>query len=118
MSDLLDAMGMPAELVRITTTGGAEPAEGAKGWRLPKAALAASLLLLVEADRLRWVAEWPEAGTLAAELGAFQVRVTPGLCAGYGHPAGQHDDLVLALHIACRAGEHAALPLSWVLRSA
>ncbi len=105
--DMLAAANLPAELVPITITGGTRVTRDGDGYGVPKRDLVAALRLPLDARRLRWAAELPEARTLERELTGFRAKITAALHDSYGHRDGEHDDLLLALARAVWAGEHA-----------
>jgi hypothetical protein len=102
--DLLRDRGLGPVPVWITA---GERAEGVgDGWRVPKRDLVAVVQVLLQTGRLKLAAGLPEVVTLAGELRAFSVKFTPGGRDVYGvWREGQHDDLVLALALACWWGE-------------
>jgi len=69
---------------------------------VPKRDLVSTMSFLLEGRRLKIAEALPEAPTLTRELGEFQRRVTP---AGHDQYASwresTHDDLVLAVALAC-----------------
>lgn len=86
--------------VAITITGGTEATATPDGWHVPKKDLVAALSLALQSGALKIARSLPEAETLAAELGNFQVKVTPAANEVYGAwREGTHDDLVLAVAI-------------------
>ncbi len=68
--------------------------------RVPKKALLRPLVATTEAGRLKVARDLPEAEAFQVELLAFQRRIT-----ARGHDAfqgvGEHDDLVIAVALAC-----------------
>lgn len=71
-------------------------------WHIPKKELVAVLQAGLQEGRLKIASELPEAATLAAELANFQARITGAGNETYGAwREGTHDDLVLAVAIAC-----------------
>jgi hypothetical protein len=63
--------------------------------------LVGQLQALLHAGRLRIAKSQPEAAALAAELQDFRASFTDAGNAIFGARTGRHDDLVLALAIAC-----------------
>jgi hypothetical protein len=92
----------------ITITGGdsVTKAEG-EGLRVPKRDLASAPLVLMQNSQLKIASEMPLAETLRNELLNFKVKINIAT----GHDSyeawreGDHDDLVLAVAMACWAGE-------------
>ena len=102
--DLLWVAGMQA--VNITITSGQRAAGGLNSWRVPKRDLVTNLQVLLQSHRLRVAADLPLAEALTNEMLDFRVRVSDAGRDSWG--AGrEHDDLVLALAIACWYGERA-----------
>jgi len=67
-----------------------------------------TVAVLLEQRRLEGAADLPETPTLTEEPAGFQARVTAAGHDQYGAwREGQHDDLVLAVVLACWHGEHA-----------
>ena len=101
--DLLWQAGMPA--VSVTITGGQRVSGGNFAWGVPKRDLVTNLQVLLQSHRLRIAADLPLADALADEMLDFRVRVSD---AGHDSWGGRdHDDLVLALAVACWLGERA-----------
>lgn len=105
--EMLGARGLAPTPVWITAAERAEPAPGG-GWRVPKRDLVGQLQVLLQSGRLKVAAALPEAGRLVEELLGFSLRFTPaGRDVYTAWREGAHDDLVLALALACWAAEHA-----------
>lgn len=85
-------------------------------WRVPKRDLAGAVHTLLESGRIRIANRLSEVATLRAELENFRVKITltghDRYEAGGGEEwrEGAHDDLVLAVAIACWVGESQPLP--------
>ncbi len=86
--------------VAVTITGGRFTSYDGRMWRVPKQAILRPLVAATEAGQLKVAKGLPEAEALQAELQAFQRRITE--C---GHDTfqgiGEHDDLVIAVALAC-----------------
>jgi hypothetical protein len=98
--DLMRASG--ARPVAITITGGKTIAAAKGGLRVPKRELIVNLAQLLESGRLR-IGDLPCAEDLILELLQFQVRINRRT-KRESYQAGkknQHDDLVLAVALAC-----------------
>jgi hypothetical protein len=107
--DLLRQADIGAVILPVTITAGqqATPAPGG-GRNVPKRELVSSLLVLFQSRRVRIARALPEAPLLAKELEGFKVRLTAAANETFGaDTAGQHDDLVIALALACWVGENA-----------
>ena len=100
--DLLCQAGLNP--VAVTITGGdAAKQEAHNHWRVPKRDLVSVLqVLLLQSGRLKIAETLPEAPRLVQELLAFRVRITATDHDTYGAwREGAHDDLVLAVALAC-----------------
>ena len=108
--EMLRSAGLGCELHAITITGGERATchSGMRGteWSVPKQDLLSGVQLLLEQGVLRIARDLREAGSLVKEL--LDVRTTVRTTAGSrgqmrvgadGH--GEHDDLVIALALAC-----------------
>ena len=106
--EMLGQAGLGCEVTAVTSTGGSKSAvRGIGGWyTVPKRDLLAGLLVLLERGDLRIAGGMAGLGSLLRELKDMQVDVTAkGALKMGADGAGQHDDLVIALALACwRAG--------------
>ncbi len=86
--------------VAVTITGGRFTSYDGAMWRVPKKALLRPLVAAMDAGRLKVAKGLPEAEVFQRELQAFQRRITE-----HGNNAfegvGEHDDLVIAVALAC-----------------
>ena len=100
--DLLRAGRLPCALTAVTITSG-EKAEGwGQEWRVPKKDLIAGVRVLLESGQLKIQRALKEAETLVRELGDIRAQVRPGGRTRLGADGtGQHDDLALAVALAC-----------------
>jgi hypothetical protein len=90
--------------VGVTIHGGDRVVmEGAMNYRVPKRDLVASVQTLLQNGNLKVAADLPEAATLRRELQNFRVKMDPKTAHdSYSHwREGDHDDLVLAVALAC-----------------
>src|SRR6266487_771535 len=105
--DMLERARPRARLVPITITGGYEPIRDGQGWHVPKRDLVSTAQVLLQGRRLRVAPSLPEAATLVRELETFRVKLSD---AGHDSYAAwretDHDDLVLAVSLACWVGEN------------
>ena len=100
--DLLRTAGLRCELIPVTITGGEKESANGSGWNVPKRDLIATLQVLLEKNELRVAKELEEAGSLVRELLDVKSRETGGGKARLGaEGTGEHDDLVIALALAC-----------------
>jgi hypothetical protein len=102
--DLMRRSRMGCEICEVTITGGEHASAGAVSgkWNVPKQDLRTGLQVLLEQGDLRIARRLREAGSLARELG--DVRATQkrtGRVRLGADGCGQHDDLVIALALAC-----------------
>jgi len=115
--DLLrDISPPPWYLKPITITGGHTVGEGAdRSKHVPKKDLVGCLQILLQAGRLKIAKSLPEAAILVKELENFRVKIT--VAANESFEAwrdGDHDDLVLAVALACWQGENGAYSWNWL----
>ena len=90
----------------ITIHGGSAVSydpSGRRGYRVPKRDLVSAVQVLLQNRRLKIASSLPEASTLKKELLNFRVKIDPATAHdSYEHwRDGDHDDLVLAVAIAC-----------------
>jgi hypothetical protein len=93
--------------VAITITGGNTVSREASGYHVPKRDLVTTLQVLFQSGRLKVAGSLPEARTLVNELLNFKVKINVKT-AHDSYEAwreGIHDDLVLAVSLACWYGE-------------
>ncbi|MCL6472539.1 MAG: hypothetical protein K6T91_06955 [Firmicutes bacterium] len=89
--------------IAITITGGNSVSSGEGGYHVPKRDLVSTLQVLFQTGRLKVAAGLPEARTLVEELLNFKVKINVKT-AHDSYEAwreGIHDDLVLAVALAC-----------------
>ena len=100
--DLLREAKLGCELAAVTISGGERESVVGGVFSVPKRDLIAGVQVLLEQGELRIARDLPEAGALVREL--LNVRMT---ISGSGRVhlgadgAGEHDDLVIALALAC-----------------
>ncbi len=107
--DMLRAVGLSP--VAITVTGGDAVNRDGRDYRVPKRDLVSTVSVLLQAERLKIARALPEASTLTSELTAFKVSISLSGHASFGNDVGPwrenpHDDLVLAVALACWLGEN------------
>jgi hypothetical protein len=104
--EMLRSAGLGCAINAVTITGGdreySHPVGVVAGWSVPKQDLMAGVQVALEKGELRIARRLPEVGSLVREL--VDVRATPGRAGRIrigadGH--GEHDDLVIALALAC-----------------
>jgi hypothetical protein len=103
--DLLRRTPMPVSLEPITITGGHSVVDANDGSKhVPKKDLVGCLLVLLQSRRLKIARMLPQADALVRELNNFRVKVTAAANDTF-EGEGQHDDLVLAVALACWVAE-------------
>jgi hypothetical protein len=90
-------------VVPVTITGGQVVTRGEDGsFHVPKKELVTCLQVVLQSRRLRIARRLHEAAILVRELQQFQVKITAVAHEAFGvWREGQHDDLVLAVALAC-----------------
>jgi hypothetical protein len=101
--ELLRSAGLGCGVTAVTITGGEKTTGSGGAWCVPKRDLIAGVQLALEKGELRIARHMKDVGALVREL--IDVRVTAGLGTGKvrigADGSGQHDDLVIALALAC-----------------
>ena len=95
------------EPIAVTITGGDSVTGGPGGLRVPKRDLVGAAQVLLQSKRLKIAEELEHTPALVRELLEFRMKIDP-VTAHDSYSAwreGAHDDLVLALAIACWYGE-------------
>ena len=95
----------------VTITGGDTVSSDGSDYRVPKRDLVSVVQVLLQSKRLKIARNLPEAQTLTSELLAFKVSISLKGHDSYGNDVGPwrenpHDDMVLAVALACWYGEH------------
>jgi hypothetical protein len=97
--------------VAVTITAGETVSRDGAAYRVPKRDLVSVLQVLLQSGRLKIADAIPEARLLVQEMLAFRVKITTNAHDTYGAwREGAHDDLVLAVALACWYGEQYAPP--------
>lgn len=107
--EMLRAGRIGCDIRPVKITGGERsnsyPSTGGTVWTVPKQDLISRLQVLLEREELKIAKELEERGRLVKEL--MSMRMTPGQRRGrvkYGADGcGEHDDLAIALSLACWA---------------
>jgi hypothetical protein len=101
--DMLRSAGMGCEVTAVTITGGERESGSGAAWNVPKLDLIAGLQVPLERGEMRIARQMKDVAGLVREL--VDMRVTAGLGLGKvrigAEGNGQHDDLVIALALAC-----------------
>ena len=100
VNDLFRDRGVAATCVTITA-GHEEVKAGAGFYSVPKITLVSRVQSLLHDSRLQIQKDLPETPALVAELQDFRATVTDSGRWTFGARAGAHDDLVLAVALAC-----------------
>ena len=100
--DLLRRERLPVTLIDVTITGGDTATQQGRSWRVPKRELVSAAQVLLQSGRLKVAEALPDTATLTRELLNFQVKISEQAHDSYGAwREGTHDDLVLAVALAC-----------------
>ena len=104
---LLKEPGVP-RVVPVTITGGHEvTVMPDRSFHVPKRDLVTALQVPLVGRRLKVAAGIPDADILVRELSSFEVKITEAAKETFGaRRGGQHDDLVLAVALACWLAGH------------
>ena len=93
-------------LIPVTITAGGAPTRAPDGyWHLAKRDLIGGVQALLQSGRLRLSSGLAETPLLIAELQTYQVKISDAGHDSYNAREGKHDDLVLALALACWLGQ-------------
>lgn len=103
--DMLRKAKLPTKLRPVTITAGASESIAHGYWNVAKIILVSTTNILLQQKRLKFAERMPEVGLLIKELQNYRVKVTAAANETFNAREGQHDDLVLALALACWWGE-------------
>ena len=83
------------------------PSQAGKSFHVPKRELSRTVVALLESGRFRWPADLPHDADLIEELLNFEVRINQrtGRASHAARGTVVHDDLVLAVSLACWYGQ-------------
>lgn len=105
--DMIREARVPADLYPVTITGGNAVTREGLEYRVPKRDLCSCVAVLLQTGRLKIARGIPHASTLQQELTRFRVKISPDGHDSYAAWREQdHDDLVLAVAVACWMCEH------------
>lgn len=118
--DQIRAARVPARITPVVITAGHRTTidPDTRESHVPKKELVSTLLVLLQAGLVKWpaAADLPKTGEAGAfrqmvlklekELADFRVKVTKSANETFGGDKSQHDDVVLALMLACWVAEH------------
>lgn len=99
----------------VSITSGNSVRQEGSSWFVPKRDLVATVDVLLDSGRLAIPPHLPEAAALTRELENFRYKITAAGNDTYGAPdwrVNSHDDLVLAVALACWRAEHPAVPIT------
>ena len=100
--DLLRKGHLGCDLSAVTITGGERESQSGGVWYVPKRDLIAGVLILLEKGELKIARDLREAGALVRELLNMRITMAGGGRVRLGADGfGEHDDLVIALALAC-----------------
>jgi hypothetical protein len=107
--ELFDPGDLAADLKPVLITGGHAVFRGDDGaWHVAKVQLVSTLQLLLQSRRLKVASELPLADVLRRELVAFRVKISAAGNESFeAWRERDHDDLVLAVALACWTLENA-----------
>jgi hypothetical protein len=108
--DMFRHASLTASLIPITITSGNTVKREANGSiHVPKKQLVTALQGVLQAARLQVAKRLPLASVLVQEFLNFRVQITESANETFGAGAGEHDDIVLAVALACWHAESGAL---------
>jgi hypothetical protein len=100
--EMLRAARMGCDITAVTITSGDRAVQRGNDWSVPKRDLIAGVQVLLEANELRIARGLRDAGALVQELVDVRTTVRGAGRVRYGADGcGEHDDLVIALALAC-----------------
>ena len=116
--EMLKEAGLDCEVCAVTITSGERANETGSGWNVPKQDLIAGVQVLLERGALRIARDLGELAPLVRELMDMKsLRSRTGRIRFGADGCGEHDDLVIALALACwRAGRQEARKNGWGTR--
>jgi hypothetical protein len=100
--DMLKQAKTGGRVVPVTITAGINVRLVEGNYHVPKKELVTCLQLILQGRRLKIALTMPDVDTLVEELQNFRVKITPAANEVFGAwREGEHDDLVLAVVLAC-----------------
>lgn len=100
--DMIRGSKLDCDLMPVVITGGDRAHRAGSSWYVPKMDLLGGLQVALELDQLKIARNLKETPTLVKELMDVSVRTTASSRVRLGADgAGQHDDLVMAVALAC-----------------
>lgn len=107
VGDLFTQAGL--SFVGVSITAGRMPTPIVGGYTVPKRELIGAVQVALQSGRLKIAGKLPEAATLQHELEAFDGKLSGSGHDSYDARSGEHDDLLLALCLACWVGDRAIM---------
>ena len=104
--DLLRAARLGCQVMAVSITGGERESQTGSGWNVPKRDLIGGVQVLLERGELKISRKLQDSWTLVKEL--LDVRMTlsgAGKVRLGADGSGEHDDLAIALAVACRRAQ-------------
>ena len=100
--DMLRAARLGCDIAPVSITSGDRQTRSGSTWNVPKQDLLAAVQVLLDKNELKIAARLKERGALIRELTDFRaIRQNSGRIRLGADGAGEHDDLVIALALAC-----------------
>jgi hypothetical protein len=100
--DMLRSARLGCDIAAVNITSGDRQTRSGSTWNVPKQDLLAAVQLLMDRNELKLAGRMKELGPLIRELTDFRgVRQNSGRVRLGADGAGEHDDLVIALALAC-----------------
>jgi hypothetical protein len=99
--EMLRNARLGCQIIPVTITGGDRQTDTAGMWRVPKRDLVNRLQLMFERKELKIASRLREAETFARELMTMRLRISVAGHDSYAAEGESHDDLVLAVALAC-----------------
>lgn len=93
------------QLIPVMITAGGKETQQDDGWHVAKVPLISTLQVLLQSQRLRFAEGMAETPTLLRELENYRVKTTAAMHETFDARSGEHDDLVLAVALACWGAE-------------
>ncbi len=103
---------LPVKLEPVLITAGSAQSYQDGYHHVAKIILISTVLVQLQERRLRFAQALPETATLIKELQNYRVKITPAANEVFDARDGAHDDLLLALALACWQGEQSPLLVS------
>lgn len=103
--DMIRRAKLPCQLRAAVITAGAGQSFADGYFHVAKQLLVSTTQVLLQQRRLRFARGLPETPVLVRELEAYRVKVTAAANETFDARQGEHDDLVLAVALACWFGE-------------